>query len=145
MPSPALRLSALAFVLAAACSSPSSSTPASPDTTAAPEPSPADTSVATAAPTEKPKSEPTEACPEIKSRFEKELSAAPGTCKADADCDCFPGTVATGFVCGGMTDKATAEKLREIFREFRANKCRGPNCAAQACVPKCKDGRCVEG
>lgn len=88
---------------------------------------------------------PSDACPEVKARFEKELAAAPGTCKADADCDCFPGAVAKGFACGGMTDKIAAAKLHDIFREFRAAKCRGPNCAAQACVPKCKDGRCVSG
>jgi hypothetical protein len=144
-----LRATALVIVLAgAACSSPSS-TPSSPEPTSSPEASPEDTSIATAAPTpastDKPKSGPSEACPEIKSRFEKELAAAPGSCKADADCDCFPGAVASGFACGGMTDKATAAKLHEIFREFRVNKCRGPSCAAQACVPRCKDGKCVEG
>jgi hypothetical protein len=136
------------FLAGAACSSPSSSA-ATPEPTAAqgtpPEATSPGAATPTSSPTDTPKTGPSEACSEIKSRFEKELAAAPGTCKADADCDCFPGAVASGFACGGMTDKATAAKLHEIFREFRSNKCRGPNCAPQACVPKCKDGKCVEG
>lgn len=128
------------------CSSDGSGSPATPS---APENGPAGLAPPTASladppPTATATPSAGDACAGIKARFEQELAAAPGTCKADADCDCFPGAVADGHVCGGITDKATAAKLHDIFREFRAAKCRGPNCAPQACKPQCKDGRCTE-
>jgi len=84
-------------------------------------------------------------CAEIERRYDAVLAAAPGTCASDADCACH-GQVTTRSRCGGITDRKSADSLREIAKEFYALKCpRNYRCAAWKCVPACYEGKCVTG
>jgi hypothetical protein len=86
-----------------------------------------------------------EQCAEIKSRFEKTLAGGAGKCTSDAECGCYPGSLAEGHLCGGVSDVATTDKLREIFREFRVAHCHATSCKSDKCQASCKQGACVSG
>lgn len=87
-----------------------------------------------------PQSEHDRRCADIGARFASELAKRTDTCSADRDCACYG---AEGGGCGGVTDGATADRLRPISAEFHAEKCRYEvNCAPWACEPKCVRGKC---
>jgi hypothetical protein len=80
-------------------------------------------------------------CADIRARFNAELAKRTDRCSAAADCACYG---AEGGGCGGVTDRATADRVRPISEEFHAAKCRYQvHCAPWACEPKCQNGRCV--
>jgi hypothetical protein len=83
-----------------------------------------------------------EVCDGIKGKFDSTLSAGSGKCKIDADCGCFGSSVSDSHMCGGVTDKETADKLKTIRREFRTEHCHSTSCKEAPCAPVCKAGVC---
>jgi hypothetical protein len=86
-----------------------------------------------------------EKCSVIAERFDAVLAGSTGACNTDADCGCY-NPVSRKTVCGGITDKKTADRLRELEAEFHRAKCEWwVECGPWACVPVCARGRCVNG
>lgn len=85
-----------------------------------------------------------ESCGAILDRFTKARRAGSGTCKVDSDCATFAGGLDREAKCGGVTDKATAQKLQPIAEEWQRAGCRYEwNCAPQSFQPTCDAGVCV--
>jgi len=84
-------------------------------------------------------------CADIEKRYDEILSNAGGACTGNADCGCY-GPVSVKSGCGGVTDKKSADRLRELGREFRHTGCDFHiRCAAWFCNPVCSYGRCNNG
>jgi len=63
----------------------------------------------------------------------------------DADCGCY-NPVSQKAECGGIADRKTADRLREIAAEFHREKCEWwVQCGPWTCDPVCVRGRCVNG
>jgi hypothetical protein len=141
---------ALATLGACDAGPPPTQSPPQPTTTeAATAASPSTAASATAAAGGSGPSEPTpdpitHPCVVKAAQFKKALDEADDSCKTAADCDCYPGGVAHGSPCGGVTGKDTAKRLHAIAAEFHAMKCeQSAHCAAWRCEPKCTGGKCV--
>ena len=84
-------------------------------------------------------------CGEIAERFAKVLAGGSGACAKNAGCGCY-NPVSRDAGCGGVTDRATADRLRRLESEFRRAGCEWPiDCEAWLCDPRCERGRCVNG
>lgn len=84
-----------------------------------------------------------DACAVHAAEFRRAMARATGQCSADTDCGCFDPVVGEAG-CGGITDRATADRLQEIERAFHASSCPWPHqCGPWRCEPVCRDGRCV--
>jgi len=82
-------------------------------------------------------------CRLLSSLFAALLAKAPGTCAKDQDCGLYAAGVTTS--CGGVTDRATAEKLGALSADFISERCPWVvDCAPRrTLVPTCGNGRCV--
>ncbi len=77
--------------------------------------------------------------------FRAAMATATGRCASDAECACFNPVVEEAG-CGGISDAATAATLSAIEVAFHADACEWPHqCAAWACEPVCREGRCTNG
>jgi hypothetical protein len=87
----------------------------------------------------------THPCVVASAKFRVTLDKHSGSCTTAADCGCYPGGIDRRSGCGGVTDKATAERLQKIADDFHQMKCKlQAHCAAWQCAPKCSDGKCVQ-
>lgn len=87
----------------------------------------------------------THPCVVTAAAFDKELETMDRSCQSDADCVCYPGGVSEKAGCGGVTNKASAEKLYELSRQFHDDGCRHVlQCAPRPCKTKCDAGQCIE-
>ncbi len=84
-------------------------------------------------------------CGEIEKLYDETLSGAGGRCRTGADCDCY-GPVSKKSLCGGVTDKTSARRLKELSKAYYAAKCPVRiRCAPWLCRPVCIKGRCTRG
>ena len=83
-------------------------------------------------------------CEELAAQFDVTLSEATGLCEKDADCGSYSAGV--GKNCGGATDKASADKLGEITKQFRDAKCpHTVHCGPRTVYGiECRSGHCAE-
>ncbi|MFO0551321.1 MAG: hypothetical protein U0271_23225 [Polyangiaceae bacterium] len=93
-------------------------------------------------------SAPKDRCADLSDRFRAVMKQATGVCKTDADCGCFQPVVEEAG-CGGITDKATTDRLDALTSQFLSSAngqraCSWPHqCGPWACEPVCQRGRCV--
>ena len=71
------------------------------------------------------------------------LVSSGGTCRTDADCECFQGGVSPQSACGGVTDHATAAKLEKLRADYESGICNALSCAGWICKPACSSGHCA--
>ena len=85
----------------------------------------------------------TGACVVHQDAFRVALASATGTCATNDDCGCYNPVIAEAG-CGGITDAATASRLRAIEDAWRSDGCQWPHqCGPWSCEPVCREGRCV--
>lgn len=79
-------------------------------------------------------------CDELGESFRTALTAATGKCETDEQCAVYP----ILFDCGGIIDKASADKMRALRQIWREKECgMGVQCAARIRqIPICVDGEC---
>lgn len=100
---------------------------------------------ATATATAPPPPAATDACADIRRRFDAALGKRTDACSTAADCGCFNPVGGPHLGCGGVTDAATVAGLAAIEKDFHAQRCAWTHsCAAWACAPRCIDQRCTQ-
>jgi hypothetical protein len=80
------------------------------------------------------------------------LATLPSPCATDADCTCYNGGVEGFTGCGGVSDRATSDRIYRVVEGYRALEREGVscphglsvNCAPRMCNAACVDGRCGE-
>jgi len=83
-------------------------------------------------------------CAPYLDEFARALAAAPGSCRIDGDCACYPGGIGEASGCGGVTDAITARALDAIAGRYLAAGCdHTVQCAPWICMPRCVDGTCA--
>ncbi|MBN8611454.1 MAG: hypothetical protein J0L92_12755 [Deltaproteobacteria bacterium] len=135
-----------AMILAgiAACGAESPSAPISPPSTSTHPPS-SPPAISTTPPTTPvpPATSTSGACVVHQDAFRVALASATGTCATNDDCGCYTPVIAEAG-CGGITDAATATRLRAIEDAWRSDGCQWPHqCGPWRCEPVCREGRCV--
>jgi hypothetical protein len=84
-------------------------------------------------------------CGTIARRFDTVLSGENLTCRKNTECGCYS-QVSINAGCGGVTDRATADRLKALEKEFHQAGCSWPvNCPLWFCDPVCVNGRCGHG
>jgi hypothetical protein len=146
---------ALPIVVIAACGKSQTGEPTTPaasaapaETTAASEQEPAEAPAASGEPeADKPpeKKKDLTGCEARFAEIDKVLSQATYTCKKDADCGCFDVGVSRtpGSECGGVVEKAIAQKLDPLVKAAKKESCQtSAMCEAWTCDPMCEAGQC---
>jgi hypothetical protein len=86
----------------------------------------------------------TDACVDIRGRFDAALAKRTDACSTAADCGCYNPVGGPHLGCGGVADAATVARLAAIEQELHARRCAWTHsCAASACAPRCVGGRCT--
>ena len=83
-------------------------------------------------------------CAEIVRKMQAELATLPSPCATDRDCVCYGGGVESVTDCGGVSDRATADRIGALQGEFTVAQCAyGVDCAPSICSTGCRQARCT--
>ena len=84
---------------------------------------------------------PSPSCADLVARYRGVLASADGTCSSDADCAVYGG-LDPDAICGGLTDRATADALTAIGTQADAAGCPRSGYSCPAIPIRCTDGAC---
>lgn len=83
----------------------------------------------------------TQECRDLLTRYREVLAAGERTCDADSDCQRYGG-VDPDDVCGGVTDRQTAQALTDVRAQMDAAQCMALPYSCPAYAGECVDGTC---